>query len=150
MRMILLYLDQVDDENFLTALVTERDFVGRDSLRIAVELELLDLVRAPKFQAIIKRQYYSDFDQSGSLFQMSTTYQIVFGTNNLIADIEDDYRFYKKRDISQTLQSTWLYEIYKSSMNSKIVGQGIVIVIFFIIQTIEAENVIYEWSIISK
>ena len=148
--MILLYLDQVDDENFLTALVTERDFVGRDSLRIAVELELLDLVRAPKFQAIIKRQYYSDFDQSGSLFQMSTTYQIVFGTNNLIADIEDDYRFYKKRDISQTLQSTWLYEIYKSSMNSKIVGQGIVIVIFFIIQTIEAENVIYEWSIISK
>jgi hypothetical protein len=68
MKMILLYLDQVDDENFLTALVTERDFVGRDSLRIAVELELLDLVRAPKFQAIIKRQYYSDFDQSGSLF----------------------------------------------------------------------------------
>lgn len=55
MRMVLLYLDQVDDENFLTALVTERDFVGRDSLRIAVELELLDLVRAPKFQAIIKR-----------------------------------------------------------------------------------------------
>jgi len=47
--MILLYLDQVDDENLLTALVIEKDFLGRDSLRIAVELELLDLVRAPKF-----------------------------------------------------------------------------------------------------
>ena len=36
MNMILMYLDEVDDENFLTALVTEKDFSGRDSLRIAV------------------------------------------------------------------------------------------------------------------
>ena len=77
---------------------------------------------------------------------MSTTYQIVFGSNNLIADIEDDYRFYKKRDIANCPQSSWLYEIYRESMNSKIIGQGMVTVIFFIIQTVYAENIINMWS----
>ena len=43
-EMAIQYIDAVDDENFLTAVMLERDFEGRDSLRIAVELELLDLV----------------------------------------------------------------------------------------------------------
>ena len=42
--MALLYIESVDDENFLTHVMTEKDFSGRDSLRIAVELELLDLI----------------------------------------------------------------------------------------------------------
>lgn len=81
---------------------------------------------------------------------MSTTYQIVFGANKLIADIEDDNRFYRKREISNSPQSSWQYEIYKESMDSKILGQGIVMLIFFILQTVYAENFIYEWSNITK
>ena len=76
------YIDSVDDENFLTTVMLERDFSGRDSLRIAVELELLDLIQAPKVEAIIKRIYNSDYEQSGNLFEMSTAYQIVFGNKN--------------------------------------------------------------------
>lgn len=44
MEMAILYIKSVDDENFLTAVLLEEDFFGRDSLRIAVELELLDLI----------------------------------------------------------------------------------------------------------
>jgi len=43
-QMSIQYIDSVDDENFLTSIMLERDFSGRDSLRIAVELELLDLI----------------------------------------------------------------------------------------------------------
>ena len=43
----------------------------------------------------------SDYDTKGSLFQMSTPYQIIFCNKDLNADIESDYRFYKKRDISR-------------------------------------------------
>ena len=32
---------------------------------------------------------------------MSTSYQVVFGNKNQNADIEDDYRFYKQRQIEQ-------------------------------------------------
>mmetsp|Transcript_17456 Transcript_17456/g.26903 ORF Transcript_17456/g.26903 Transcript_17456/m.26903 type:complete len:115 (+) Transcript_17456:552-896(+) len=70
----LIYIDCVDDENFLTTIMLERDFSGRDPLRIAVELELLELIQNPKVEAIIKRIYNSDYKQSGSLFEMSTSY----------------------------------------------------------------------------
>jgi len=73
-QMSLAYIESVDDENFLTSVMLERDFSGRDSLRIAVELELLELIQAPKVEAIIKRIYYSDYDQSGNLFGMCTPY----------------------------------------------------------------------------
>jgi len=72
MEMTLQYIETVDDENFLTAVMLERDFTGRDALRIAVELELLNMIQAPKVEAIIKRIYNSDYDVSGSLFECST------------------------------------------------------------------------------
>ena len=43
-KIAILYIDAVDDENFLTAISLEQDFIGRDSLQIAVELEVLDLI----------------------------------------------------------------------------------------------------------
>jgi len=101
MKMSLDYIESVDDENFLTSVMIEKDYSGRDSLRIAVELELLDLIQAPKVEAIIKRIYNSDFDQAGNLFEMSTSYQIVFGNKNVNLDPEEDMRFYKKRDIER-------------------------------------------------
>lgn len=68
MDMAIRYIEEVDDENFLTSVVLERDYSGRDALRIAVELELLDLIQAPKIEAIIMRIYNSDYDQAGNLF----------------------------------------------------------------------------------
>ena len=43
-RMALQYIDEVDDENFLTAVLNEKDYSGRDSLMIFVELELLEII----------------------------------------------------------------------------------------------------------
>ena len=88
MKMALLYIESVDDENFLTHVMTEKDYSGRDSLRIAVELELLEIIQAPKVEAIIKRLYNSDFDQAGDLFEMCTPYQIIFGNKNSNPDPE--------------------------------------------------------------
>jgi hypothetical protein len=68
------YIESCNDEHFLTTLMLEKDYSGRDSLKIAVELELLDLIQAPKVESIIQRIWNSDFDTSGSLFQMSTPY----------------------------------------------------------------------------
>lgn len=73
-KMIIEYIQSVDDENFLTSVMLEKDYEGRDSLQIAVELELLDLVQAPKVEAVIKRIWNSDYDTSGSFFEMSTPF----------------------------------------------------------------------------
>ena len=72
--MIIEYIESVDDENFLTTVMLEKDYNGRDSLQIAVELEVLDLIQAPKVEAVIKRIWNSDYDTSGSFLEMSTPY----------------------------------------------------------------------------
>lgn len=83
MIMALEYIQSVDDENFLTTVLLEKDFEGRDSLRIIVELELLELVQTPKVEAVIKRIYYSDYDQEGTMMEVSSSYQAVFGNNQV-------------------------------------------------------------------
>lgn len=103
MQMMLSYIETVDDENFLTTVMLEKDYSGRDALRIAVELELLDLIQAPKVEGTIKRIYHSDFDQEGSLFEMSTSYNVVFGLKTSIKDPEGEFRFYKPRMIDSAL-----------------------------------------------
>ena len=101
------YIESVDDENFLTTIMLEKDYSGRDTLKIAVELELIQLVCAPKVEAVIKRIYNSDYKIEGTNFEMSTSYQIVFTQKNQISDIESQNRFYKYRDISDSPQSEW-------------------------------------------
>lgn len=96
--MIIEYTESVDEENFLTKVMLEKDYTGRDSLQIAVELEVLDLIQSPKVEAIIKRILNSDYDTSGSFFEMSTPYQII-NQQSVENDKEEQNRFYKKRDI---------------------------------------------------
>jgi len=38
------YINCVDNENFLTMLMLEKDYSGRDCLMIAVELELMEII----------------------------------------------------------------------------------------------------------
>ena len=109
---------------------------------IAVELELLDLIQAPKVEAIIKRIYNSDYDLSGSLFEMSTTYKTIYCNKNLFADIESYYRFYKKRDIENAPQSEWLFETLKESMSAKIKAFSLVGILYVVFTTIYFETVI--------
>ena len=96
--MIINYIESVDDETFLTNIMLEKDFSGRDSLQIAVELEVLDLIQAPKVEAVIMRILNSDYETSGSFFEMSTPYQILNHSSEK-NDVEITNRFYKKRDI---------------------------------------------------
>lgn len=132
MQMLINYIESIDDENFLTTIMLEKDFSGRDALTIAVELELLDLIQTPKVEAIIKRIYNSDYNLDGNLFEMSTSYQMVFSKNSLIRDIESKYRFYHARDLSHQPQSSWQLEVIKQSMESKILAKGVVGTIYVI------------------
>ena len=142
MNMAQEYIESVDEENFLTAVMLEKDYSGRDSLRICVELELLELIQAPKIEAIIKRIHNSNYMQDGNLYEMSTSYQICFGNKLQIQDVERDFRFNKKRDISGTAQSMWQFEIFKESLNARIYGVGITLLAFLVFSCIFFQFVI--------
>ena len=63
---------------------------------------------------------------------MSTSYQLTF--SKMEQDIEFENRFYKKRDILSAPQSPWLFNIFRISMSTRIIAQGIVSTIFAIMQ----------------
>jgi len=44
MEMAIRYIGCIDDENYLNTIMLERDFESRDVLKIAVDLELLNLI----------------------------------------------------------------------------------------------------------
>lgn len=129
--MIIHYIESVDDETFLTSIMLEKDFTGRDSLQIAVELEVLDLIQAPKVEAVIMRILNSDYETSGSFFEMSTPYQILNHSSEK-NDVEISNRIYKKRDIEGKPQYDSNFYIFQQSMNSKIKGIGIIASIYVI------------------
>lgn len=74
LKMAVEYIECCEDDNLLTTLMSEKDYTNRDCLKIAVDLELLDLIRSPKIESIILRIWNSDYETSGSLMQMSTAY----------------------------------------------------------------------------
>jgi len=56
------YIEEVDDENFLSFIVLERDYDERDFIRMIADLELLEILQQPKLEAVVKRIFNSDFD----------------------------------------------------------------------------------------
>lgn len=139
--MIIEYTESVDEENFLTKVMLEKDYTGRDSLQIAVELEVLDLIQSPKVEAIIKRILNSDYDTSGSFFEMSTPYQII-NQQSVENDKEEQNRFYKKRDIEGMPQYDSNFLIFQKSMNSRLKGMAVISLMFVMISCIYYEQVI--------
>ena len=123
-------IEAVDDENFLYSIMLEKDYAGRDSLAIAVELELLDLITAPKVEAVVKRIWNSDFDSSGSFFEMSSPYQILMQSSAALGDVERAQRFWKPRDIEGLPQYDSNFTIFQVSMYARLKGMTLITVLY--------------------
>lgn len=131
MEMMLIYVDAIDNTEFIKTLLFEKDYQGRDALAIAVELNLMDLIKSPKLVAAINRIYKSDYECSGSLFEMSSAYQLVKMKINGI-DYEKNFRFYKRRQLKEFKQTECNYKVYRLSMYSRLKGKIVVRVLFLI------------------
>lgn len=123
-------IEAVDDENFLYSIMLEKDYAGRDSLAIAVELELLDLITAPKVEAVVKRIWNSDYDSSGSFFEMSSPYQILMQSSAALVDVERASRFWKARDIEGLPQYDSNFNIFQVSMYARLKAMTLITVLY--------------------
>jgi len=143
-NMLLEFVNTIDDENYLTTIVLEKDFINRDSLAIAVELELLELIQNNKIESIINRIWSSDFETNGSFFEMSTPYKILAQSSNSLVDVEETNRFYKKRNIEEIAQYDSNFFIFQVSMYARIKGMALICTIYVVMSIIWYEYVSYE------
>lgn len=97
--MMLVYISEINNTDFIKILLFEKDYSSRDVLSIAVSLDLMNLIQQPKVVAAINRIYKSDYDCRGSLFEMSSAYQILIKPTNDGIDYERRTRFYAQRNI---------------------------------------------------
>jgi len=57
----------------------------------------------------------------------------MFGDKSSVPDPEDEFRFYKSRDLTRVSQSQWMYEVFKESMNIRIQAAGMITVLYMIV-----------------
>ena len=80
----------------------------------------------------------SDYDTSGSFFEMSTPYQII-NQQTIENDKEEQNRFYKKRDIEGMPQYDSNFYIFQKSMNSRLKGMAVISLMFVLLSCIYYE-----------
>ena len=145
----MMLIESIDDEKFLTSLVSEKDYSKRDSLTIAVQNELLDFIMEPKIESIIKRIWSSDFETSGSLLEISSVYQVLT-SEMTIEDVEERNRFYKSRNLDGKPQYDTIYEIFKVSMLAKLKGITLVLVAYVIAQIYYLDDAFIQLSKLTR
>jgi len=126
------YIKEIEDENFLSQLLYSNDYEGRDTLEIVRQIEFLELIQEPKVEAVIQRIYSSDFDVSGHLLSGSTTYKILAQSSKSQLDIEQENRFYRKKNIEEMPQHILQLQIYKYSMKSRLLALGVIVLAYVI------------------
>lgn len=91
-----------------------------------MNLNLIDLIQQPKVVAEINRIYKSDYDCSGSLFEMSSVYQILCRPMEDGIDHESKFRFYQKRHIHEFPQTDCNFVVFLNSMYSRLKGKVVI------------------------
>lgn len=129
-EMMFMYIQEINKSSVLRILLLEKDYSGRDVLSIAVNLNLIDLIQQPKVVAEINRIYKSDFDCSGSMFEMSSSYQILCKPMEDGADYEDRFRFYQKRNMIEFPQTDCNFIVFLNSMYSRLKGKVVIRFLF--------------------
>ena len=143
-RMILvnLYLP-----NELKISVRRRNLSNHNSLYYMELMDAFKLMDTKVMDRIMKEYWNSDIDTSGSVFQASTAYQLLFPSCSVSnhQDNELSHRFYQRRDISKFRSHFLMMQVYLKSMQTRYVIE----LILFVILAIFFQKTIGEYSVAS-
>ena len=105
-------------------------------------MDAFQLMDTKVMDRIMKEYWNSDIDTSGSFFQASTGYQLLYPCSTLNQNEENELnlRFYKKRDISKFRSHKYLLQVYLKSMQTRYFIELILFIIMAIFFQYEIGN----------
>ena len=126
----------------LKILVHRKNLSNHNSLYYMELIDAFQLMDTKVMDRIMKEYWNSDIDTSGSFFQASTGYQLLFpcSTLNKNEDNELNLRFYKKRDISKFRSHKYMLQVYLKSMQTRYFIELLLFVIMAIFFQYEIGN----------
>ena len=146
-----IFIEKIDDDETLRSLVFEKDFESRDSLDLLSYYNIVDIMNNKNMDKIALELWSSQYDIKGNLMSTSSVYKIVMG-NNFIKpwDVLGDYSFtnWQSRRIDNFEHHLFQFKVWKKSMFSKFVFEGLFLTIFtilfqyYLIKAISAANTV--------
>ena len=130
------YIESIDDEFQLRALVFERDYEGRDSLDLLSIHNITGIMDNKNMEKIALELWTSQFDVKGDFLTTSSAYRItVYDSFNSPRDIVADFFFlnWKYRSLENYEHHLYQFQVWKKSMRAKFFVEGLFITILTVI-----------------
>ena len=110
------YIENIDDEFELRALVFEKDYENRDSLELLSTYNIVEIMNNKNMEKIAMELWTSQYDVKGNLMTTSSAYQIVMDDSfNQPKDILYNYIFFnwKYRTFENFEHHLYQFEVWK-------------------------------------
>ena len=145
------YIENIEDERTLKALVFEKDFENRDSLYLLSLYNIVSVMDNKNMEKIALELWTSQYDIKGGLMATSSVYKFVMDDNfRKPWDVLGDYLFtnWHNRKLDNFEHHLFQFQIWKKSMFSKFVIEGLFLTIFaiffqyYLMKAIGAANIV--------
>ena len=130
------YIESIEDEDKLRAIVFEKDYENRDSLDLISKHEITEIMDNKNMEKIALELWTSQYDVKGNLMTTSSILKIImYDSFNKPRDIAYDYFFtnWKYRTIDNFDHHLYQLEVWKKSMKAKFQVEGVFLLITTII-----------------
>ena len=143
--------------NELKISVRRKNLSNHNSLYYMELMDAFKLMDTKVMDRIMKEYWNSDIDTSGSIFQASTAYQLLF-PNSSVSEYQDNelsHRFYQRRDISKFRSHFLMMQVYLKSMQTRYIIELMLFVVLAIFfqktigdYSVDSENCFVEWDLL--
>lgn len=126
----------MDDEARLRAMVFEKDLENRDSLELMSKYNIIDIMNNKNMEKIALELWTSDYDVKGTFLTTSSALKIIaYDSFNKPRDVLTDYFFlnWKNRTMDNFEHHMYQFEVWKKSMKSKFIIEGLFLTILTIV-----------------
>ncbi|CDW87773.1 transient receptor potential cation subfamily member 4 [Stylonychia lemnae] len=113
------YMNDIQSEEEMRFILLEKDLDERDSLNIIYDCEIIELLKNPFSQNIVQQIWSSQYNNSHSLFSVSSLHKMLFNYNHCLYDEEENLRFYKARDLSKFGCHGYQFQVWRYSGESR-------------------------------
>jgi hypothetical protein len=130
------YVENIEDEFQLRALVFEKDFENRDSLDLMSMYNIIPIMDNKNMEKIALELWTSQYDVKGTFMTTSSAYKIVaYDSFNKPRDILADFFFlnWEFRLMDNFEHHLYQFQVWKKSMRAKFLVEGIFLTILTII-----------------
>ena len=94
------YMAEVSSEEEMRFLLLEKDLDNRDALNMIYDNDLVELLKNPFAQNIVLQIWASPYNNTSSIASVSTCHNLLFNYNHCRYDMEQQLRFYRKKDLN--------------------------------------------------